>query len=168
MAERTREHIVRLARRLRLGIWVVIAAIVLLYGAARLGLGTSNVRIVARAAVDSDIPELWWARDLAALLILAALVRLAGMLGLIARGQRFSPPVTRAFRGFALLLLLAAAVTLVAPFLALAYAEPTHGQLHIALNFRDVWTMFVTGALFLVANLLDEAQRLEADLSEIV
>lgn len=168
MAENGQGRIERLAGQLRVLVWVVIAAAAGLYLAARLGLGVGHVKVVARAAVELEVPWLWVARDFAALLILLSLWQLASMLGLIRRGARFSPPVTRRFRGFALLLFFAAALTLLAPLVALFVSPPDPHRIQIPLNFRDIWTMVVTGVLFLVARLLDEAQRIESDLSEIV
>ena len=70
---------------------------------------------------------------------------------------------------FALFLFLSAGVTLIAPFLAALIAPVPHSKIiQLSLNFRDIWIMLVTGVLFLVARLLDEAQRLETDLGEIV
>jgi hypothetical protein len=161
-------RIVRLAGRLKLLVWATIAVAALLYVAARLELVFGNLHIVTRSAVE--LPGLWIARDLSAALLLLALWQLASMLALIERGDRFSPAVTRRFRRFALLLFAAAAVTLVAPPLAMLLAPPAppHGPIQVPLSFRDLWTMLVTGVLFLVARLLDEAQRIEADLDEIV
>ena len=170
MAEKLRDRIMRLAGRLKLLVWAAAGAAALLYLAARLGFQTANLRVVAHAIAEPDLPVLWIARDLSALLLLAALWQLSTMLARIERGERFTPTVTRPFRSFALLLFLAAALTLIAPPLAMLLTPPApgHGAIVLPLNFRDVWTMLITGVLFLVARLLDEAQRIEADLSEIV
>ena len=52
--------------------------------------------------------------------------------------------------------------------MAVLVSPPDPRRVQIPISFRDVWTMVVTGVLFLVARLLDEAQRIESDLSEIV
>ncbi len=168
MAEIAVGRIERLARRLRVTVWAVILVAAGLYLAARLGVKLGQVHVVARSSAEAFGPQLALARDLGALLTIAALWRLTAMLARIERGERFSPPVTRHFREFALLLLLAAVVTLLAPFVAMLVLPRDPHRLAIPISFRDVWMMIVTFVLFLVARLLDEAQRIESDLSEIV
>lgn len=168
MTEITTGRIERLARRLRIAIWAVIVAVGGMYLVGRLGLQLGEVHVVSRSSAEAFGPQLTVASDLGALLTLAGLWRLAAMLALIERGARFSPPVTRCFREFALLVLLAAVVALLAPFVALLVLPRDPHRIHIPLSFRDIWTIVVTGVLFLVARLLDEAQRIESDLSEIV
>lgn len=166
MAENSRAHIVRLARRLRWTVWVVIVAAAALYLAARVGLSWGNFHVLTSGA---DGRALTLSRDLSAALTIAALWQLTRMLALVEQGERFSPPVTRSFRWFAMLLLAAATVTVVAPPVAVLLAPiPASHRIELPLNFRDIWTMVITGVLFLVAQLLDEAQRIESDLSEIV
>lgn len=165
MAESERARIMRLAGRLKLLVWVVIGAAALLYAAARFEVMLGQVQVVAQTKGEG--PLLWIARDASALLLLAALWQLASMLRQVELGERFSLKVTSRFRRFALLLFLAAAVTLVAPLAGLI-APPASGRVELAFSFRDVWTMLVTGVLFLVARLLDEAQQIETEMSEIV
>lgn len=165
MAENARARIMRLAGRLKLLVWATIAVAALLYAAARFEVMLGEVQVVAQARGEG--PLLWLARDISALLLLAALWQLASMLRQVELGERFSLKVTGRFRRFALLLFLAAAVTLVAPLAGLI-VPPASGRVEMAFSFRDVWTMLVTGVLFLVARLLDEAQQIETEMSEIV
>jgi hypothetical protein len=163
MAESDRSRITRLARRLRLALWVAILLSALLYVAARMGFSAGNFQVVM--PTGHWVPGL--VRDLSIVMLYVALWQLTLMLRLVERGERFSPPVTRHFRRFALFLLVAASVQLAAPLAALLFAGRTH-RLEIPLNFRDLWTMLITGVLFLVARLLDEAQRIQTEVSEFV
>lgn len=93
-----------------------------------------------------------------------ALLRLARMLGKIAAGAPFSASAD--LRAFALWLFLGLlAMTVLPPLLALAL-----GASRADFNFggAELLMLVVTGLLFLVARLLDEAQRLAEDHEQIV
>jgi hypothetical protein len=159
----------RLADRLRLLVWGIIFTTAAVYLAARLGVEIANVGLVTQGALEGISASMWLARDPSAVLLLLSLWQLSQMLGLIGSGDRFSPAVTRRFRLFALCFFLGAALTFFSPLILNAVAnDPADGPLRLPVKLRDLWIMIVTGVLFLVARLLDEAQRLETELEEIV
>lgn len=164
----SQSRVQRLAHRLRIIVLLLIvtAALLLVASFAELHVGTLQV---LRPIVDNGGIAGTALAILGALLVLAGLWQLVRMLALIEAGDRFSPRVTRRFRHFALLMLLAATTSAVATWFApRTLIDPHHRALTLTIDFRDIWVMLVAGILFLVARLLDEAQRIEADLGEIV
>lgn len=167
---RTRSGIAIFAKRLR---WTILVLMLLAFGLhviARWGLQTTHVRVVAGAARVASGLSLALASDLAAALFIFALWRLVRMLRRVEEGDFFSAPLTIEFRGFALFLFLSALASVPLPMLLAFIAA--HGQADadpmLMVDFRDVWTLCVAGLMFLIARLFDEAQRLDADLREIV
>jgi len=79
--------------------------------------------------------------------------------------------VARDLRGFAFYLFLATLATILAwPLsqIALAIMNGDAHQLHLEIGSGQVFSLLITALLFLVARLLDEAQRLADDHSQIV
>ena len=120
---------------------------------------------------DSGLPP--WAAAatllLVGLLVGIALYRLVRMLGRVEAGAPFA--AAGDLRGFAFYLLLAiAASVFVPPLLQLGIAATSGGPHRLGLNLGDteLLTLLVSGLLFFVARLLDEAQRLADDHSQIV
>jgi hypothetical protein len=93
------------------------------------------------------------------------------MLSAIASGSIFAPPVTAAFRRFALLLFLSTLVDVLAlPLIAVIQATAGPGHAAIALKFelRDLMLLAGSLFLFLLARMMDQARAYEAELEEIV
>jgi hypothetical protein len=162
----------RAARRLRL---VTIGAIGLLAlgTAAAAAIQLSAEPHVAPAVVEVDaagLPPVQGAIMLVAIAILVglALLRLARMLGRVEQGSPFAGGGE--LRGFAFYLLLSVlAAILLPPLLQLASAAISGtGRVTLALEGGQLLMLLVTGLLFLVARLLDEAQRVADDASQIV
>lgn len=96
-------------------------------------------------------------------LLAAALLQLVRMLRQVEAGASFA---AAPLRGFALFLFLAVlASILLAPLLDVAFGGD---RLVLAASGGDALMLFVTGLLFFVARLLDEAQRVADDASQIV
>lgn len=168
MAEE-RAHIERLAGRLKFLVWGLMTAAAALYVAGRLGLGLGHVRILARGLADTPLPvAAGLLSDAGLLLLLLALWQLSMMLSLVEHHDRSSPRLTRCFRSFALLLLLATTVGAVIPLLPILTPPEPHQLVRLAVSLRDVLLMVVAAVLFLVARLLDDGQRAQADLREFV
>ncbi|WP_114954622.1 hypothetical protein [Sphingosinicella terrae] len=162
----------RAARRLRLATLGATLLLVLVTAAAATLLFTDRVG-AAGGAIEIDrfgLPPVPAALvQLASGALLAvALLQLARMLGEVEAGRPFA--TARPLRGFARFLFLSVlASILLPPFIQLALAAAAgSGRAVFALAGADVLMLFVTGLLFLVARLLDEAQRIADDASQIV
>jgi hypothetical protein len=161
-------RIERLAGRLKLLVWGLMAAGAALYAAGRAGTWIGHVRIVTRGPATGSSLATTLLGDLAVILLLLTLWQLAGVLALVERGDRFSTRVTRHFRRFALFLLAATALSAAIPLVPL-FSAPVPGEaVRLTVSLRDILLMVVAAMLFLVARLLDEGQRIESDLREIV
>jgi hypothetical protein len=101
------------------------------------------------------------------LLLALALFRLVAMLRQIEGGAPFA---AAGLRGFARYLFFAMLVSVLGPpLLGLALADGEgRRHLHLSLDSGEALMLLVTGLLFFVARLLDEAQRLADDHSQIV
>ncbi len=161
------DSIARHARLLR-GVALTGAAVLPLL--ALIGLAAPN-RIVQ---VDSSgtLP-LFWAGLVGvgqALLLAAALVALARMLGEIAGGRIFAPSATRPFHAFARLVLFSVIAGLVLPPAIEGVLIVTAGWRHltIGIDSTEFVLLLVSFVLFLVARLFDEAARLEEEMRSIV
>lgn len=100
-------------------------------------------------------------------LVVLALLRLARMLARVEAGSPFG--AARDLRGFATFLFLSVLASILAPP-ALQLALAGHGpqRLDLSLSMSDALMLLITGLLFFVARLLDEAQRVADDASQIV
>jgi hypothetical protein len=100
-------------------------------------------------------------------LVALALLRLARMLAKVEAGSPFG--AARDLRGFATFLFLSVLASVLAPP-ALQLALVGHGgqRINLSLSMSDAVMLLITGLLFLVARLLDEAQRVADDASQIV
>jgi hypothetical protein len=162
----TPPHIRRAARRLRL---------VALFGIALIELLILFAAWVLAAGRAADFPALeirteglapWPAAAillLFGLLLGLALLRLVAMLRQIEGGAPFA---ARGLRGFARYLFLAVLVTVLAP--PVLHAAAGARRVDLSLGSGAALMLLVTGLLFFVARLLDEAQRLADDHSQIV
>jgi hypothetical protein len=160
------------ARRLR---YVALAAItlfelVLLFAAWVLIAGRRD-EFPAVQIHDSGLPP--WAAAasllLVGLLVGIALFRLVRMLSRVEAGAPFA--AAGDLRGFAFYLLLAVIASVLAPALlglGIAAATGAPHQLDLALGGTELFTLLVSALLFFVARLLDEAQSLADDHSQIV
>ena len=120
---------------------------------------------------DSSLPP--WAAAasllLIGLLVGIALFRLVRMLRRVEAGAPFA--AASDLRGFAFYLLLAVLGSLFAPALlqiGIAAVSGAPHRLDLALGGTEMITLLVSALLFFVARLLDEAQRLADDHSQIV
>jgi hypothetical protein len=168
MSDAARLH--RAARLLRL---VTLAAALLLATLAALAawllLSGRRAEFSAIRIEDQGMAPLPTALSilLVGALIVLALLRLARMLAKVGAGSPFG--AARDLRGFATFLFLSVLASIVAPS-ALQLALAGHGpqRLDLSLSMSDAVMLLITGLLFFVARLLDEAQRVADDASQIV
>ena len=111
----------------------------------------------------------------AAIVLLASsgllVIALSYIVAMLRRAETGAPfAAARQLRGFARFLFLAVLVSvLLPPFIQLAFGPTGADQrVRFALAGDDLLMLFVTGLLFFVARLLDEAQRVADDFSQIV
>ena len=162
----TPPHIRRAARRLRLFTLFGIALIelVILFAAWVLVEGRAADFPALEIRTDGLAP---WPAALAlllfGLLLGLALLKLVAMLRQIEGGAPFA---AAGLRGFARYLFLAVLATVLAPPLLQA-ATGAH-RIDLSLGSGAALMLIVTGLLFFVARLLDEARRLADDHSQIV
>ena len=155
----------RMASRLRWLIWAMMAFSVSVYLLAHYGLEIGGNPLLTAGAAGMLPPEVRVIRHVSAALALLAMWQLAGMLQLIMHGDRFSRAVARKLRQFALFLFASAVLSFAAGFVPLLGTDDRYPTF---INLRELWYMMTTGGLFLVARLLDDAARIQAELAEIV
>ncbi len=156
----------RAARRLRLAALVITALVELaILFAAWVTLNGNAAGFPALEIETGGLPPVPGAIALLlfGLLIALALLRAAALLRAVEAGQIFP---ARPLRGFALYLFLAVLLTVVGPPL-LHLASGAH-RIELSLSGGQMLLLLLTGLLFFVARLLDEAQRLADDHSQIV
>ena len=159
-------RIVRSAHRLRL---VTIAAIAILVLAVVFAAAALTGVIPASTSVSVDTSGLTGSPAALVLLVPAALVaaallEVAAMLRVVERGAPFG--AARRLRRFALYLFLAVlAGVLLPPLVHLAVGGD---RATFALTSGEALMLFVTGLLFFVARLLEEAQRVADEHGQIV
>lgn len=158
--------IIRAARRLRR---VTLGAVGLLALATLAGLWMLLVGpIVGTVSVMIDTGGLGGVPAAIALivgagLVAAALLQLAAMLRIVEQGAPFA--ASGRLRRFALYLFLAVLSAILLPLLLHVAAT---GTLIFSLDSGQLLMLFVTGLLFFVARLLEEAQRVAEDHEQIV
>jgi hypothetical protein len=162
----TPSNLRRAARRLRLLVLFVAALIelVILF-AAWVQLTGKAADFPALTIETGGLPPVPGAIDLLlfGLLIGLALLRAAALLRQVERGNPFP---ARALRGFAFYLFLVVLFSvLAASLIKLAIGV---GRVELSLSGGDALMLLLTGLLFFVARLLDEAQRLAEDHGQIV
>lgn len=160
----------RAARRLR---WatlfgITLTTLVCLFGAVTLAFGPLQFEPIVVGMNDGLQPRQKACLLLAiGALLMVALLRLAAMLRGIEAGRIFP---ASSLRGFAFYLFLAILASVAGPpliQLAGALIAGT-GQVELSLDGGEALLLFVTGLLFFVARLLDEAQAIADDASQIV
>jgi hypothetical protein len=163
----------RAARRLRFVTLagVAVLALLILFAVAMLVAGAPVSDTIFVRIEHGGLPPLPAAAVLAAvgLLVGIALLRLARMLHRVEQGVPFG--AARDLRGFAFYLLLAVLASILLPPLlqmALGHGNGADGPVAFTLGGGEALMLLVTGLLFFVARLLDEAQRLADDHSQIV
>jgi hypothetical protein len=160
------------ARRLR---YVALAAILLFELVVLLAAFVLIARLRSEFPAlhinDSGLPP--WAAAamllLIGLLVGIALFRLVRMLSRVEAGAPFA--AAGDLRGFAFYLLLAVLASVFAPVLlglGIAAASNAPHRIDLAFGGTELFTLLVSALLFFVARLLDEAQRLADDHSQIV
>ena len=169
MSNPTDMSLSRSARRLRVGVFVVMALILLIYLAARFEVQIAHAH-VEHQVEGVDAPYAQLIGDVSIILLLVALFRLSQMLGRLASGELFSGTIISHFRGFAMWLLVMALFELIAPIVAsLAGATPSYPhKFRIGIDLRDLLTVGITLLLFLLARLLERARRLDEEMREFV
>ena len=160
------ESLARAARRLRLLTLFGTALVLLAFlFAAGLTFGGHAADFPGIAVHAGELPPAPAAimMVLFGALIALALLRMAAMLREVEQGRIFP---AAALRGFARYLFLAMLASIAGPP-ALAAAWGAR-QLSLSLDSGQVLMLLVTGLLFLVARLLDEARAIADDASQIV
>ena len=163
----TNEAIARSARRLRWAVIAAMALMLLLYGAARLGVPLGAARVEYRVH-GPDVAAARLVGDLMLVLLMLALFRLTQMLGRIAEGEFFSAGVVGRFRSFAMWLLVAALAGVIAPVLVTLLTQASAHRLEVGLDFQKILMVGVTLVLFLLARLLERARGLDEEVQEFV
>ena len=159
-------HLRRAARRLRLFVLLATALIVSVLGFAAWvqasGHGASfpalQIEVAGLTALPGAIMLL-----LLALLLGLAMFSAAGLLRAVEAGDAFP---ARPLRGFALYLFLAVLLSVIGP--PLLHLAGGAGRIELSLSGGEALMLLITGLLFFVARLLDEAQRLADEHSQIV
>lgn len=160
----------RAARRLAWVAWLAALACLVVTAA---GIWGHDQTAGVAAVLSTDGLPRDWAAVMAALLALvtcAALVELARMLGRIHPDALFSSSVTRHFRRFAGLLMVAAVLRILLPAAAslwLAMQSGAHAA-HVEFSGDDLLSLLPVAVFFFVARLLDAAARFEDDQRSIV
>jgi hypothetical protein len=150
-----------------MGIFLVMALMVLLYAAARLGLQFGAVKVESR--VHGGLPgHGQWMADVTVVLLTIAFFQLTRMLGRLAAGDLFSAAAVGHFRSFALWLLITALFGLAGPIVSPLLAGERAGGFHFLLDFQKLLMVAVTLVLFLLARLLERARRLDEEVREFV
>jgi hypothetical protein len=157
------------ASRLRVGVLIGWALLVLVHVAGRLGLAAGSLRFEVHSPGGSALGPLVTS-DVTLLLLSIALFRLVQMLNAISASQELSAAAVRAFRGFAFWLFVLALFGLAAPIVPELVRAATSGDRIYAfpIAVRNVLTVAVALVLFLVARLLERARAAEEELREIV
>jgi hypothetical protein len=155
----------RMLRFVTLGAILLVEALVLLAAWAvvagrRADLPALRIEDQGLAAWPAAISLL-----LIGLLVGLALFRLARMLGKVEGGAPFG--AARDLRGFAFYLFLTVLVSVLAPIVAPLLAGGPM-RLQLSLSLGELLMLLITGLLFFVARLLDEAQAIADDASQIV
>lgn len=166
----------RLARSARLLKHVTVAAVALVVPATLFAAWAAATGFGLDGAVSLQIDNEGLAPLAAALnvvvigvLLIIALLQLVAMLRSVEQGAPFrSAPRLRAFAFYLFLSVLAA--ILMPPLLQLAEGLVTARPRRVAMSLSgdDVMMLFVTGLLFFVARLLEEAQRVADEHGQIV
>lgn len=159
-----------MARRLR---WLALGGTLLAPSLLILALlGGAGGGLLVSLSGAEDLPHRWAALIAALLtvLVIAALLALAGMLACVERGELFAPEATRYFRRFAQLMLLAVVATLLLPPFAQVTAAALEGRGEVAVTIEggDLLWLFLTLVFDFVARLFEQAAHYEADSQSIV
>lgn len=164
------ERIKRSAARLQLVVILLLVIAAAAFAIDRLGIELGSWLQIRRHGTAPQAIAPGWSLDLSMLLFLIALAQLARLLGRLRRGEVFTVGVTAAFRSFASWMLASAVVAVAAPLLAAATTGAASGSLRIPLliDIRQLSYVIAALVLFLIARMLDEAARIEAELREIV
>jgi hypothetical protein len=165
-------RIVRAARALAVASWIGAVACVLVTALGIGSEGSARSATVAATLSTDGLPRVW-AASIAGILALVtggALVELARMLGRVTPDALFSSAVTKHFRRFACLLMVAAVLRVLLPAAASVWLASHSGVDAVRLEFSgdDLLSLLPVAVFFFVARLFDEAARLEDDQRSIV
>lgn len=111
----------------------------------------------------------WCVGTLAALALAAGLVHLLRLLRRYEQGRPFSADTALHLRGFALALIASVLIErLLPPLLATFGASVAFGPPHLTVFAADLWALLTGGLLWLIAQVMAEAERISADNEQIV
>ena len=160
----------RSAARLQLVVVALLAIAAAAFAIDRFGIDFGPWLQIRRHGAGPQVAVPGWVLDLSILLFLIALAQLARLLGRLRRGEVFTAGVTAAFRAFAAWLLASAVVSVIAPMFAAAATTVAGGsaRIPVLIDIRQLSYVIAALVLFLIARMLDEAARIEAELREIV
>lgn len=157
---------------LRLRLAAIVGAALLVLATVVAVLMPSSGGLLAATLETDGLPHAWAAATalVSTGLTATALLALARMLAHTGRGRIFEPAATGHFRRFALWLMLAAIAQVALPAVAtllLAFATP-QGAVALAVTTGDLLGIFLAAIFYFVANLFDEAARLDEDNRSII
>ena len=169
----TAHHLTSVARVLRWAARLGAAACLVVTAWGIWGPADGAASSVEATLFTDGLPRTWAASIVAVLSVVtsAALVELARMLGHVRPDALFSIAVTRHFRCFACWLMVAAALRVVLPPIALlwgAWQSGASGSVRLEFPGDDLLSLLPAAVFFFVARLFDEAARLEDDQRSIV
>lgn len=164
-------RLIRTARLLAGASWLAALTCLLVTAAGIWVRGGPGDAVVATLSTDG-LPRAWASgiAILVALLTAASLVELARMLARVQPHALFSSAVTKHFRRFACLLMIAALLRVLLPAAASLWLASQSGVHAARLNFDggDLLSLLPIAVFFFVARLFDEAARIEDDQRSIV
>lgn len=159
----------RYARRLRWGVLVTFALVLILVVCGHFGVRVAGAPVLLQSR-SSAAADLFGVGDGILLLLAVAVYWLTEALRAVSDGGLFSRDVVRRFRLFALWMLIMALFSTVAPMVLAASGSPTYGRHRIMLivDLRDLLLVAITLLLLLIARMLERARSIEDEMSEIV
>jgi Protein of unknown function (DUF2975) len=171
----------RLARRARWLRWVIWIALGLLVALHLLMWLTGSPQLLAEGfggnviiRVETDAARIvGMAVTLPATLLMAyGLYRLARMLGCFERGEIFSLASVGHLRAFGMATVLSSVASLLeSPLLGVllgSTASASEHRLQVVIRSADLWTLMIGALMFVIGEMMVEAQRIAADNAAIV
>ena len=159
----------RYARRLRLGVLAVFAAVLLLVVFGHFGLRIAGAPVLLQSQSDAAAGVLRIA-DGILLLAAIAIYWLTEALRAVAAGGLFSSVVVKRFRLFAMWMLIMALFSTIAPMVlaAATSASSDRHRIMLVIDVRDLLLVGLTLLLLLIARMFERARAIEDEMSEIV
>ena len=163
------EAIKRYAERLRLGVFVVFALLLVLVAFGHFGMRIAGAPVLLQSRTPNFAGNFGMG-DGILLLLAVAVYWLTEGLRAVAGGAIFSRTVVRSFRMFALWMLIVAVFSAVAPTLLATsrLATAHHHRLMIMIDVRDLLLVAITLLLLLISHMFERARALDDEMREIV